>query len=104
MTALFLINTGLLLRMFADSTPQHTLLPFTRSLIEADTADAAAFPPGMVFLSHDGETTGDLYPIFPGAMQRPTSAADLCRVESTGDVSNLSGMHRAASQPQLSAA
>ena len=90
--------------MWANFAPPPHLLPLGRSLIEADTADAAAFPPGMVFLSHDGETTGDLYPIFPGAMQRPTSAADLCRVESTGDVSNLSGMHRAASQPQLSAA
>ncbi|KAL6779713.1 hypothetical protein ACKKBG_A13425 [Auxenochlorella protothecoides x Auxenochlorella symbiontica] len=72
-----------------------------RSLIEADTADAAAFPPGMVFVSHEADTAGDLVPMAPAT--RPPSVADMCRVESTGDIASLP-LHKTASHPQLSAA
>lgn len=81
--------------------PTFQSLTVHRSLIEADTADAAAFPPGMVFVSHEADTAGDLVPMAPAT--RPPSVADMCRVESTGDIASLP-LHKTASHPQLSAA
>lgn len=72
-----------------------------RNLIEADTANAEAFPPGMIFVSHEEDTAGQLIPVT--APSRPPSAAELCRVESTGDMGSMS-VHKVASQPQLSTA